>query len=60
MMSPGTTLGLLILGIMGLSGIIFWFFRSHVNELVDALLSYKRKLTDAERAVGNSTAAPSS
>ncbi|QLI66661.1 uncharacterized protein G6M90_00g036240 [Metarhizium brunneum] len=59
-MTPGSSLALLILGIMSLVGLVFWFFKSQINKYVSALLAYKRRLTDTEQAAEDSTAATSS
>lgn len=55
MMSPGGSLALLILGILAFVGLIYWFLKSKINKFVEALLAYKRKITDAEQAAENST-----
>ncbi|OAA51606.1 ubiquinone biosynthesis methyltransferase coq5 [Metarhizium rileyi] len=60
MMSPGSSLALLILGIMALIGLISWFLKSRVEIFVEALLAYKRKLTDTEQAAEIPSTAKSS
>lgn len=50
MMSPGSSLALLILGIIAFVGLVYWVFKSQIGKFIETVLAYKRKQADAEQA----------
>ncbi|KAG5981975.1 hypothetical protein E4U55_002437 [Claviceps digitariae] len=50
MESPGSTIALLILGVLALCGIVYWFLKVQVDKYVHALFRYRRKLARAREA----------
>ncbi|GAO13361.1 hypothetical protein UVI_02013710 [Ustilaginoidea virens] len=47
MLSPASSIALLILGIGAFLGIVGWWFRLKIDEFVDAGLAYRRKVAEA-------------
>ncbi|KAG5934575.1 hypothetical protein E4U53_000670 [Claviceps sorghi] len=62
MVSPGSSIALLLLGILALCGIVYWFCKVRVDEYVEALFSYRRKLARGRReaAAGGNAASSES
>lgn len=50
MMSPGSSLALLILGILAIVGMAYWIFKFQVDKFIETIVAYKRKQADEEQA----------
>ncbi|KAG6008902.1 hypothetical protein E4U21_003714 [Claviceps maximensis] len=50
MVSPGSSIAILIVGILALCAIVYWFFKVQVEKYVQALFRYRRKLARSREA----------
>lgn len=58
MISPGSSIALLVLGITAFCGIIYWILKLEVDKFVQALFAYRRKVIQARESDNPDNATP--